>query len=163
MDRRLTYPALGAAALAAAAAGLYLGQSAIDQINPLYFQGAAVHPADRGAAVEETLLARGPRFADHYGWEDGQAARGADCYGCAAVAARDAFASDAQYAVIEQAWQVEPQPVAYYVVEQAPETVAEEQAPPQEPSELERYAGFQIEEKPAEAEPAAVEVASADQ
>jgi len=160
MGSRLTYSTLGGAALVAAAAGLYLGESAIDQINPVYFQGAAVHPRDRGAALEETLLAQGPRFADHYGWEDGQAARTADCDGCAAVAARDSYA---QFAVIEPAWPVEAQPAAYYVVEQPAQAAPEEQAASAQPAELERYAAFPIEEKPAEAEPPVVEAAAAEQ
>jgi hypothetical protein len=161
MDRRLTFPAFGALAIVAGASGVYLGQSAVDQINPLYFQGAAVHPRDRGAAVEETLLARGPRFADHYGWEEGRAARTADCNGCEAVAARDAYSGGRHFAVIESGWQA--QPAAYYVAErQAPAVAAEEQqeVAAAEPAAVERYAAFQIEEKPVEPAPAETEVAA---
>jgi hypothetical protein len=164
MGSRLTYSTLGGAVLAAAAAGVLLGDSAIDQINPIYFQGAAVHPRDRGAALDETALppAR-PRFADHYGWEDGQAALTSDCDGCPAIAARDAYAGGAQFAVIEPGWRVEAQPATYYVIEQAPEAAIEEQAAPAEADDLKRYAAYQIEEKPAGGEPAVVQIASAEQ
>jgi len=161
MGSWLTYSTLSGAVLVAAAAGVLLGDSAIDQINPLYFQGAAVHPRDRGAEVDETALAPpGPRFRDHYGWEEGQAARSADCNGCAAVAARDAYSSGSHFAVIETGWRTEPQPVVYQYADQAPESEADAKQPPPEPSELERYASFQVEEKPAAAEP--VEAAAGD-
>ncbi|HYJ30554.1 MAG TPA: hypothetical protein VEW25_09465 [Allosphingosinicella sp.] len=162
MSSRLTYSTLGGAVFVAAAVGVLLGESAIDQINPLYFQGAAAHPRDRGAVVDETEIDQlGPRFADHYGWEDGQAARVADCQGCPAVAARDAYLHGAQFAVAETGWGAEAQPVADYYSEQPPTaaTEPEHKASAAEPSELDRYASFQVEEKPAATEP--VEVAAA--
>lgn len=157
MDPRLKIPAFAALILGGMAGGVALGESAIDQINPIYFQGAAVHPRDRGAALDPNALpAQGPSFADHYGWEEGQAARAADCFGCPAIAARDAYAEAPaiQYAVAETAWSEAPAPYA-------PEA---EPAPPEQAeaaSEIELYAGFQIEEKPAEAE--AVDLAAAEQ
>jgi hypothetical protein len=160
MSSRLTYSTLGGAIFVAAAVGVLLGESAIDQINPLYFQGAATHPRDRGAVVDETGIGQlGPRFADHYGWDEGQAARIADCQGCPAVAARDAYAPGVQYAVADTGW-AEPRPVTYYYAEQpAAAAEPEQKAPEAEPSELERYASFQVEEKPEATEP--VEVAAA--
>lgn len=161
MSSWLTYSTLGGAVLVAAAAGILLGESAIDEINPLYFQGQAVHPRDRGAAIDETALApAGARFADHYGWEQGQEARTADCNGCDALGARDAYASGAHFAVIETGWRTEPQPVAYFHSDPEPESDPEEEASTIEPSEIERFASFQVEEKAAAAEP--VEVAAAD-
>jgi hypothetical protein len=158
MDRRLKIPAVAALILAGVAAGVALGDSAIDQINPLYFQGAAVHPSDRGAALDPNALqAQSPRFADLYGWDEGQAARAADCYGCPAVAARDAYAQAPviQYAVAESGWS-EATPA--YVAEPAPAEQAQAAAPP---NDVEAYAGFQIEEKPAQTEP--VDVAAAQE
>jgi len=159
MDRRLKIPAFAGLILAGMAGGVALGESAIDQINPIYFQGAAVHPRDRGAALDPNALpAQTPRFAEYYGWEEGQAARTADCFGCAAIAARDAYAyAEApaiQYAAAETVWSDAAQPYA-------PEA---DRAPAEQadgPSDVELYAGFQIEEKPAEAEP--VDLAAAEE
>lgn len=80
-------PVVGAAAVAAVAVGLHLGNSAVAEINPLYFRGPAVHPRDRGAAIDETALQaqlarRPPRYDQLYGWDEGQAARGALCRDC---------------------------------------------------------------------------------
>jgi hypothetical protein len=160
MDARLKLPAFAALVLAGVAGGVALGDSAIDQINPLYFQGAAVHPRDRGAALDPSALpAQSPRFADLYGWDEGQAARAADCFGCPAVAARDAYAQAPviEYAAAQAGW-TDASPA--YVPE--PEPVPAEQAEAAaQPDDVARYAGFQIEEKPAEAEP--VDLAAAQE
>ncbi|HEX8642453.1 MAG TPA: hypothetical protein VF702_00910 [Allosphingosinicella sp.] len=162
MDRKLAFSAYGALILAAGAFGLHVGQSAIGQINPLYFQGAATHPRDRGVVVDEAaLLERGPRFADAYGWAQGAAARSADCIDCEALRARDAFAGrGVQFAVVEAGWRSEPQP-ASYAPEQVDELTPLEEADAFETrrAEVGRYAAYAIEEKPeAEADP--VEVAA---
>jgi len=97
MINPFTLPALGGALLAAVALGVHLGQSAIGLINPIYFQGPAVHPRDRGAALDESALpSRPPAYGELYGWEQGQSARAADCGDCAALRARDAYAYSAQ-------------------------------------------------------------------
>jgi hypothetical protein len=162
MGKRLTYSALGSAVLLAAAAGVLLGESAIDQINPLYFQGAAVHPRDRGAVFESRLPPPAPRFADLYGWDEGRTARSSDCVDCEALTARDAFyESGVRYAVVETDWRT--QPVAY-ALEVGPEpdpAPSREPADAAEPIDVALYAGFQIEEKPAETQP--VEVAAAEE
>lgn len=170
MDRRLTYSAIAGFAVAGAALGFHFGDSAIAEINPLYFQGAAVHPRDRGAAVDESMLAATrPRFSDYYGWEEGREAL-AGCSGCPAVSGREAYADGVQHAVIETGWQVQPQQATYYVIEPAPQQPAAEagEAAPPAPSDVERYSSYPIEEKPTEAqaaEPSAepVEVASAEE
>ena len=162
MDRKLTGTALGVLILAAGAFGMHIGQSAIDQINPIYFQGAAVHPRDRGAAVDETIAAASPRrFADFYGWADGQAARAADCLECDALAVRDAFhEGGVRYAVVETEWRSEPQATVYFVTPEPQPGPAEPAPAAEEPVDVERYASYPIEEKPAERE-APVEVAAA--
>lgn len=83
MAHPLKLPALGALAIAAAAFGLHLGESAVADINPVHFQGPAVHPRDRGAALSD--LPQAPiqsEFALAYGWDQGANARTADCPGC---------------------------------------------------------------------------------
>ena len=159
MDKKLTLPAFGALLLAAAAFGVHLGESAIAQINPLYFQGAAVHPRDRGAAVSEAdIMPAGTRFADFYGWEEGQQARTADCVDCSALGARDAYAAgEVRFAVIETDWQIEAQPASYAEppAEAAP---AGEQGFAVQSAEVERYADYPIEAESAEKPP--VEIAS---
>jgi hypothetical protein len=135
-----------------------MGQSAIEQINPIYFQGAAVHPRDRGAAVPESIAGpRAPQFADHYGWEQGQEARNADCVDCPALQARDSHAGEVVFAVAETGWTAEPPRVQ--VERQAP-PVAEPDAKPaaeEEPAgfiveyaEVDRYAYYPVEEEQAE-------------
>jgi hypothetical protein len=84
MGHPLKLPALGALAVAAGAFGLHLGESAVAGINPIHFQGAAVHPRDRGAAVADVPLAPiQSDFALAYGWDQGANARAEDCSGCA--------------------------------------------------------------------------------
>ena len=86
-------PVLGVSILAAAAAGIHLGESAVASINPIYFQGPALHPRERGAAIDERSLALARAQAPQvYGWDQGYAARDVDRE---ALAARDAQAYSA--------------------------------------------------------------------
>jgi hypothetical protein len=63
--------------------GISLGNSAISQINPLYFQGPAVHPRDRGAAIDPNRPTVIPNsYEQLYGWSQGAQARATDCPGC---------------------------------------------------------------------------------
>jgi hypothetical protein len=86
MTNPFALPILGGSLLAAVAAGIHLGESAVSMIDPVHFRGPAVHPRDRGAALDERALlasrAPAPRL---YGWEEGHAARArmAGCDGCA--------------------------------------------------------------------------------
>lgn len=96
MANVLTLPVLGVALLVAAGAGVYLGESSIGMIKPVYFQGPALHPRDRGAAVDPNQIRpRAPAYADHYGWVEGRTALAQDCGDCDALAARDAHAYSA--------------------------------------------------------------------
>lgn len=73
----------GIAGLLAVTFGVSLGNSAISQINPHYFRGAAVHPRDRGAALDPNAPTVIPnRYEQLYGFAQGQQARAADCPGC---------------------------------------------------------------------------------
>lgn len=151
MDMRLKAPLLGAVLIGAAGIGAHMGETAIANIKPLYFQGEAVHPRDRGAAIDPSLLpAQGPRYSDHYGWAQGAAARLADCGDCAALAARDQYAvlpvrqvtfaySEPLPQRMEVRAEAQPEPEPHFVVETAPE--------------IERYAYYPIEEKPAADKP----------
>lgn len=87
VSRRMISPAsmitLGVGGVAAVIFGVSLGNSAISQINPLYFQGAAVHPRDRGAALDPNAPTVIPnRYEQLYGFAQGQQARALDCVGC---------------------------------------------------------------------------------
>jgi hypothetical protein len=163
MDRKLVYSAYAALIVAAGAFGVHVGESAIGQINPLYFQGAAVHPRDRGAVVDgAALVEEGPRFAQLYGWAEGAAARNADCVNCEALNARDAYAGGAQAAVFDSGWRPAPQSAAWSPGPADALTPVEDEPSPFEAQRaaLGRYAAYQIEEKPeaeeaAEPEPAA--------
>lgn len=63
--------------------GVALGNSALSQINPIYFQGAALHPRDRGAAIDPNRPTVIPNtYTQFYGWNQGAQARAAACPGC---------------------------------------------------------------------------------
>lgn len=75
--------ALGGGGVLAVIVGISLGNGAISQIDPLYFQGAALHPRDRGAAVDPTrptVIAN--TYAHLYGFAEGRNARSMECPGC---------------------------------------------------------------------------------
>lgn len=88
MASPLTLPAMGIAGFLAVIAGIQLGNSAVSAIDPVYFQGPALHPRDRGAALDEReleaarLARRAVAYNELYGWDEGRAARLADCQGC---------------------------------------------------------------------------------
>ena len=93
MNNMLTLPALGASILVAVAGGVQLGESTVGMINPIHFQGPAVHPRDRGAAIEEAQIRPAQAsFGSLYGWDQGRSAMLQDCGDCEALAARDAYA-----------------------------------------------------------------------
>ena len=95
MTNPFALPIIAGSLLVAVAAGIHLGESAVAMIDPVHFRDPAVHPRDRGAALDEAeLLARRAAPTPLYGWEEGHAARAraraAGCRGCDAFAARDA-------------------------------------------------------------------------
>ena len=96
MTNPMALSVLGVSLLAAVATGIHLGESAVSMINPVHFEGPAVHPRDRGAAIDERRYhgAR-PPAPQRYGWEQGYAARAADCGNCDGPATRDAQAYSA--------------------------------------------------------------------
>ena len=49
---------LGRRAARRGVVGVQLGESAIAEIDPIHFQGAAVHPRDRGAAIDPATRSR---------------------------------------------------------------------------------------------------------
>lgn len=69
--------ALSVALLVAAALGVQLGQSAIGEINPIHFQGAAEPP--RAIDPNAVRPSQPDSFATAYGWSEGEAARYAEC------------------------------------------------------------------------------------
>ena len=93
----LNLPALAGSLVTAIALGIHLGESSVGLINPIHFQGPAVHPRDRGAAIDSARLPtpRGPAYADLYGWDEGRSAVLSDCGDCEALAARDRYAYSA--------------------------------------------------------------------
>lgn len=160
MINPLTVPALGGALLAAVAVGIHLGESSIGLINPIYFQGPAIHPKDRGAAIDEAALQapRPARYDQLYGWEEGQVARAADCGDCEALRARDTYARDYSARVPYFGGETEPrryasaepeaEPAVYY---EAAAPYAEEVIEPEPPAL--RYAHYPVSYEEAAAEP----------
>ena len=159
MINPFTLPALGGALLASVAIGVHLGESAIGQINPIYFSGPAVHPRDRGVAIDPNAVRERPAaYSELYGWDEGRAARASDCGDCEALAARDAYARDYSYSAevpyfggpaepVRAARAVEP--AVYFEEEEAP--FEEEVVEPQGPAV--RYAYYPIEAEAPAAEP----------
>lgn len=147
MPQSSTLIGLGAAVLLGTAGGVQLGDSAISLIHPIHFQGPAVHPRERGAALDESLVAPAqPGFASAYGWDEGNAAIAADCGDCDAVLARDAYAEASQVVVrpaVEQDW---AEPVRVHRANLG--FIVEEAAPVDDPAErkdIQRYAYYPIE------------------
>jgi hypothetical protein len=99
MAHWLNLPALAGSLLTAVVLGIHLGESSVGLINPIHFQGAALHPRDRGAAIDPSSLPTpsGQAYSDHYVWGEGRTALLADCGDCEALAARD---RDAYSAVV---------------------------------------------------------------
>jgi hypothetical protein len=98
MTSPFALPIMGGSLLAAVVFGIHLGESSIGQINPIYFQGPAIHPRDRGVAIDESnrpAPAR-PAYGDLYGWDEGEAARAVACHDCGRSRARDAYAYSAE-------------------------------------------------------------------
>ena len=164
MASSTTLPALGGAIIAAAMLGIHLGESSIGLINPIYFQGPAIHPRDRGVAIDENAVRpRPPAYAQLYGWDQGRAARAADCGDCAALDARDAYVPTAAYSAEVPYFGSREEPRAehardraatrrayeraVYEEEAGPEFVAQEVIEPKSP--VLRYAYYPVEE-PAE-------------
>ena len=141
MHSPFTLPVLGGSLLAAIAFGVHLGESSIGLINPIYFQAPPLHPRDRGAAIEESSLYRAPPVQTAlYGWEEGHAARAAECGNCrarpAVYSARVPYfgnRSDVHVAVAD-AREVMGERFA-----EVPEDLS------QRASQIERYAHYQVE------------------
>jgi len=157
MPNPFSLPILGASLLGAVAVGLHLGESSIGLINPIYFQAPPLHPRERGAAIDEaSLQSRGPAYSQLYGWEQGYAARAADCGNCEALEARDAYAYSARVPYFGGRTHARP------AVAAAPDELEERLAQDREDSAprlagVERYAYYPVEAvavpEPADAPP----------
>ena len=87
--RNSVLPVMGVLTVVAAAVGLQIGESAIAQIDPTYFQGALA------PAQDVTRIPRAPRapgFAQASGWAEGYGARAEDCGDCPALLNRQSHA-----------------------------------------------------------------------
>src|SRR4051812_18706224 len=75
LSNRVLWPGMIGIALAVGF-GVQMGESAIGEINPIHFQGAATRPQ----GIDPSALPPPPQstFAQAYGWEQGNAARQAD-------------------------------------------------------------------------------------
>jgi hypothetical protein len=137
IDHPVLWPAIGALALSIGI-GVQLGESAVGEIDPVYFQGAALHPRDRGAAIDPN--AQPPlqsAYAQAYGWAEGNAARLAES------------GVDYPYAPTPVAYQgIEPgwQPRAMPAVDLQAWAPGEVSARPR----VERYMDYPIEADPAD-------------
>jgi hypothetical protein len=62
--------------------GVYLGKSAVNEINPAYFRGPAIHPRDRGAEVDPNMYVERSAFAGAIWYGDKPRLEGPDCADC---------------------------------------------------------------------------------
>jgi hypothetical protein len=78
LSNRILWPGMIGVALAVGF-GVQMGESAIGEINPVHFQGAALRPP----GIDPAALPPPPQsaYAQAYGWEQGYAARQADSGG----------------------------------------------------------------------------------
>jgi hypothetical protein len=100
-------PVMTVLTIIAGAVGLQLGESAIGQIDPTYFQGALEPPRD---VTKDPRPSRAPGFAQASGWAQGYQALAADCGGCSPVSGQSGPAPAAPLytysdATIEPRWQ----------------------------------------------------------
>lgn len=88
--RNSTIPILSVLTVIAVAGGFQLGETAIAQIDPLYFEGAAVPARD---VTRSAPAQRRNDYAAASGWEEGYADREADCgANCAPMSSDQAMA-----------------------------------------------------------------------
>lgn len=106
--RNSILPVMTVLTIVAGAVGLQLGESAIAQIDPLYFQGDRVPLRD---VSQDPRPQRTSDFAEASGWAEGYQALAADCPGCGPVASATATAAPAaplyaySDATIEPRWE----------------------------------------------------------
>lgn len=74
--RNSTLPVLAVMTLVAVVGGYQLGDGAVSQIDPLYFEGAAAPARD---VTQRTRPGQANAYAAASGWEAGYAARTVDC------------------------------------------------------------------------------------
>jgi len=77
--RNSVLPVMTVLTVISGAVGLQLGESAISQIDPLYFQGGVAPAQDVSKGLPPQ---RAPGFAQASGWAEGYAARSRDCVDC---------------------------------------------------------------------------------
>lgn len=158
MFNPLALPILGGSLVVSAMVGIHLGQSSIEMINPIHFQGPALHPRDRGVAIDENDLLPPPQrvaYANLYGWEQGRLAQMADCGDCRMLGRDDASVYSATVPYFGPGQTSRPTRRASEPegeIEQAVLAAVAEQPPAR--SLVERYAHYPIaEEDVAESEP----------
>jgi hypothetical protein len=76
--RNSVLPVMTVLTIVAGAVGLQLGESAISQIDPLYFEGGRTPPRD---VTKDPRPASNSAFAEASGWAEGYQARAEDCGG----------------------------------------------------------------------------------
>jgi hypothetical protein len=141
LGHSILWSGLGAIALAVGI-GVQLGESAVSQIDPLYFQGPAIHPRDRGAALDPASLPAPivSPYLQAYGWAQGDAAIPAHAGGGSHPYAPEPLPAVERLA--ESQWEVAMSPST----EPWPAVRATENP------EIARYASYPIEDKAAEAD-----------
>jgi hypothetical protein len=68
--------------LTGALSGVYLGKSAVNEINPAHFRGPALHPRDRGAEVDPNVYVERSAFAGAVWYGDKPRLEGPACADC---------------------------------------------------------------------------------
>lgn len=118
MRNNVMLPVMSVLVVIAGAVGLQLGESAVAQIDPVHFQGAAPKLRD---IRSDPLPAPAPSYASGYSWEEGYDAMARDCGDCPALRAREVYAAVPPVGdpVIEEAYDEAPAYDAAAIDEQA--------------------------------------------
>lgn len=146
LSQRALWPAMAGLALAVGL-GVQMGESVIGSINPIHFQGPALSPRDRGAAIDPNAIQPPAQsaFAQAYGWAQGDAARRLD----SGFADFPTSPQPAIQRLAEPTWR-EP-PASVDMRPWRPGQVAERSERPPAHADIVRYTDYPIEDKIADA------------
>ena len=146
ISHRALWPALIGVALAVGL-GVQMGESVIGSINPIHFQGEAIHPRDRGAAIDPNAIQPPAQsaFAQAYGWAQGDSARRLD----SGSSDFDYVPQPAVQRIAEPAWRAPPANVDMHPWRPGQVSDRPDRAPAH--ADVVRYTDYPIEDKVADA------------
>jgi hypothetical protein len=145
--RGAVLPVMGVLSVVAIAFGFQLGESAISQIDPLYFRGGAPIPQDVSGRQQAAPTST---YASASGWDEGRVAMAHDCGGdCPALRAREMGIAPSSLGIGEIAPLPRPRAVAIEpVFPEAPIAAIDGSADSPPPSRTNRYLHYPVSQEP---------------